>query len=396
MSESSTLPASSTSPALSDAAAVDLLRDSALFRGCTPDDLSDLARLGEPQGFAPGEDIITEGDAPRYVYLIQQGEVSVLKVSPVAGHHELVRLGAGAYFGELALLEMGARSATVRARTAVTVMAFPIASIVELSETRPHFARLVNGVSREVAARLRHSNDARIEALDRALEEEKTRAALGRLLVSLIGVYSLYNFLFSTATTVKAVLGHTEFASIPIIAFMTAIQVQFMRRSGYPARAFGLTLENWRRHAAQAVRFTVPLIAGVIAAKVALVSLVPAMHGQPVFDILAAGSRVNPWLVLAYLAFVPLQELIVRGSIQGALERSLLGEHRVRNAILASNAIFAAGHLHVSITLSLIVLVTGLFWGWLYSRQHSLVGVSVSHLLLGLTALEIVGFGVLE
>ena len=44
----------------------------------------------------------------------------------------------------------------------------------------------------------------------------------------------------------------------------------------------------------------------------------------------------------------------------------------------------------------MVVFVTGLFWGWLYSRQHSLVGVSVSHLLLGLTALEIVGFGVLE
>lgn len=98
-----------------------------------------------------------------------------------------------------------------------------------------------------MAARLRHSNDARIEALDRALAEERTRAVLGRLLVSLIGVYSLYNLLFSTATTVKAVLGHTEFASIPIIAFMTAIQVQFMRRSGYPARAFGLTLDSARR-----------------------------------------------------------------------------------------------------------------------------------------------------
>jgi len=134
----------------------------------------------------------------------------------------------------------------------------------------------------------------------------------------------------------------------------------------------------------------------VVAAKAALVAWVPAMHGVPVFQILAAGSRVNPWLVLGYLAFVPLQELIVRGSIQGALERSLLGEHRVRNAILASNAIFAAGHLHVSITLAVVVFVSGLFWGWLYSRQHSLVGVSVSHLLLGLTALEIVGFGVLE
>src|SRR5262249_5581885 len=153
----------------------------------------------------------------------------------------------------------------------------------------------------------------------------------------------------------------------------------------YPVDAFGITLKDARRHAVEAVVFTLPLLAAVVALKVVLVELLPSMHGEPIFDVLAPGARINPWLVLAYLAFVPLQELVVRGSIQGALEHFLLGENRVRWAILASNAIFATGHLHVSVTLAVAVFVTGMFWGWLYSRQHSLVGVSVSHLLLGLT-----------
>jgi CRP-like cAMP-binding protein len=163
----------------------------------------------------------------------------------------------------MALVDTGTRSASVRAVTPVTVLAFPIAALLEFAEARPHFARMLHAVSREIVARFRQANTTLVEALDRALEEERRRAALGRLLVSLIGVsligvYSLYNLLFSTATTVKAVLGHTEFASIPIIAFMTAIQVQFMRRSGYPASSFGLTLKDARRHAAQAVLLTLP------------------------------------------------------------------------------------------------------------------------------------------
>jgi hypothetical protein len=32
----------------------------------------------------------------------------------------------------------------------------------------------------------------------------------------------------------------------------------------------------------------------------------------------------------------------------------------------------------------LLVFVPGLFWGWLYLRHQTLVGVSVSHLLIGL------------
>ena len=38
----------------------------------------------------------------------------------------------------------------------------------------------------------------------------------------------------------------------------------------------------------------------------------------------------------------------------------------------------------------------GLFWGWLYARQRALAGVSVSHIVLGFWAFEVVDLGVLE
>jgi membrane protease YdiL (CAAX protease family) len=52
--------------------------------------------------------------------------------------------------------------------------------------------------------------------------------------------------------------------------------------------------------------------------------------------------------------------------------------------------------LYVSPGLALTAFVAGLFWGWLYARQRSLVGVSISHVLLGFWAFEVVDLGVLE
>jgi membrane protease YdiL (CAAX protease family) len=119
------------------------------------------------------------------------------------------------------------------------------------------------------------------------------------------------------------------------------------------------------------------------------------MHGQPIFQMFSDAGTFNPWLALAYVIFVPFQELIYRGGVQGALEHFLTGRSRSWMAIVGSNVIFSAGHLYISVGLSVTAFVAGLFWGWLYSRQRGLAGVSVSHVLLGFFAFEIVGMGVL-
>jgi len=43
--------------------------------------------------------------------------------------------------------------------------------------------------------------------------------------------------------------------------------------------------------------------------------------------------------------------------------------------------------LQISGILGVIVFLPGLFWGWLYSRHNSLLGVSISHLLIGWSGL---------
>ena len=172
--------------------------------------------------------------------------------------------------------------------------------------------------------------------------------------------------------------------------------------SGYPPRFFGLTLKHAPRQVLQACALTLPWMALVVALKWWMVGHVAAMQGQPLIQMFApatAGapaSTFNPWLTLAYVVFVPFQELIYRGGLQGALEHFLTGRWRRWMAIFGSNIIFSAAHLYISPGLSVTAFIAGLFWGWLYSWQRGLAGVSVSHIVLGFWAFEVVDLGVLE
>jgi NADH dehydrogenase len=73
--------------------------------------------------YQPGDVIIKQGEPPSNFYVIEKGEVEVVRAQPGDGAGEVtVVLGSGSFFGEKALLNDEPRLATVRARTAVEVL----------------------------------------------------------------------------------------------------------------------------------------------------------------------------------------------------------------------------------------------------------------------------------
>jgi CRP-like cAMP-binding protein len=71
-----------------------------------------IARLLKERRFAKGETVIMEGSGGAAFFLIDSGEATVTR----QGLH-LATLGPGDYFGEIALIDGGPRSATVSAAT---------------------------------------------------------------------------------------------------------------------------------------------------------------------------------------------------------------------------------------------------------------------------------------
>ncbi len=379
-----------------------LLRRCPIFSRCGEADLASLAAHGRWEDFADGQDLVREGEAPHDLLVLASGRARVLKRGDSGELHAINQAGPGDSIGEMALFDRVPRSATVRAEGPVRCLVLPLAALVSGAEARPSLVPVLVDIGALVAERLRTSSAAAAAAADRALAEERTRAVMGRFTLLLMLAYTLYTWVLGTAIEVKQALGRSEFVTVPAIVVCCAIMAVFVRVSGYPARFFGLTTVNARRHAVEGLLFTLPWMAAVLLLKWALVRWVPAMHGAPLLQMFAPpppglpANGFDPWLALAYVVFAPFQELIYRGGVQGPLAHFLSGRWRTPLAIVGANVIFSAAHLYVSPGLAVMAFVAGLFWGWLYARQGGLAGVSLSHVLLGFWAFEVVDLGVLE
>ena len=98
-------------------------------------------------------------------------------------------------------------------------------------------------------------------------------------------------------------------------------------------------------------------------------------------------------VVFFYTLLVPIQELIARCALQSTFFSFLPGNEtfRIWNAIILSNLIFSSVHSHLSLMFASLTFVPGLFWGWLFYKQASLVSVSASHILIGVWGIFILG-----
>jgi CRP-like cAMP-binding protein len=98
--------------------ATQVLKQVGLFQGLSRNELREIAEGAREELFSPNQDIVKEGQAGGPFFCITEGRADVL----VDGK-KVSDLGPGSYFGEMSLLEGGARSATIRATTHVKTLA---------------------------------------------------------------------------------------------------------------------------------------------------------------------------------------------------------------------------------------------------------------------------------
>jgi CRP-like cAMP-binding protein len=94
------------------AASEDLIRQVPLFADLDKRELQGLASTMKERNFDPGDTVATEGSTGIGFFIIDEGEATV------SVHGEDVNtLKHGDYFGEVALIDDGARTATITAKT---------------------------------------------------------------------------------------------------------------------------------------------------------------------------------------------------------------------------------------------------------------------------------------
>ena len=94
-----------------------------------------LAETGKRRTYAPDEEIVREGSTGTALYIILSGTARVVR-----GAEGIGEVGAGDFFGELALIEEHPRSASVIASTETECLLFPAWEFTALLEEHPEIA----------------------------------------------------------------------------------------------------------------------------------------------------------------------------------------------------------------------------------------------------------------
>jgi CRP/FNR family transcriptional regulator len=88
-----------------------------IFKGLTREELDRVVGIMGMREFKRNEVIFLEGDAGDCFYLVLTGEVRIFKLSPDGREKTLALIGEGDFFGEMALIDSKARSASAGALT---------------------------------------------------------------------------------------------------------------------------------------------------------------------------------------------------------------------------------------------------------------------------------------
>jgi CRP-like cAMP-binding protein len=144
---------------------VELLRRVPMFAAMDVSRLKLLSFASERVSFMSGEAFIRQGEEGETAYLIISGEADVLAEG--GGREiQLGSVGQHQVVGDIALLHSGKRTATVRARTAMTCLLLTRDVFFHLVRESPDFAL---AVMRDLARRLERSS-----ATMRSVMSEKT------------------------------------------------------------------------------------------------------------------------------------------------------------------------------------------------------------------------------
>jgi CRP/FNR family transcriptional regulator, cyclic AMP receptor protein len=142
-----------------------LLAKFSVFAELSDEELHTLIEQSSTESYPAGERIINAGDPGYCMYVILRGNVRV-SVKRRNGEIELAKLSAGDFFGEVALVDEGPRSADVTATEACELLCITRTTLGVLAGLQPAAAiHLLAAIGRSLVARLRRGNKKYIDLL---------------------------------------------------------------------------------------------------------------------------------------------------------------------------------------------------------------------------------------
>jgi CRP/FNR family cyclic AMP-dependent transcriptional regulator len=158
-----------------------LLSQVPIFGGLADHDLDWIIAAATVGEVPAGVQVVSEGEAAASVFVVCEGELEVCKRGAHGADVRLAVLHAGDCVGEMSLIDIQPRSATVRTLTPAVLFRLGHGEIGKLYRLHPEvYTMLVLNIAREISRRLRVADQALAELgvpVHGMWQSERTRTA---------------------------------------------------------------------------------------------------------------------------------------------------------------------------------------------------------------------------
>lgn len=135
------------------------LIETPFFGGLSDVSLDLLIAMLVERRFEAGTTVVTEGETGRSMYIVRSGNLVVRKLGASGGVVEITRLGPGDFFGEMTLIAVQNRSATLAAQSAIVLYELTARNLYTYYKADIHaYVMVLQNINRELCRRLRRAD----------------------------------------------------------------------------------------------------------------------------------------------------------------------------------------------------------------------------------------------
>jgi CRP/FNR family transcriptional regulator/CRP/FNR family cyclic AMP-dependent transcriptional regulator len=136
---------------------VELLKGVDMFEGLTEQELRRVGAICREAKYAKGQIVTSQGEEGDEMFIVRDGLVEVTVGEAGEGPRTVVNLGTGQVVGEMALVDRGPRSATVRCVTDATLNVIERDAFENLCQSSAQIGMVVyRNLAADLSFKLRH------------------------------------------------------------------------------------------------------------------------------------------------------------------------------------------------------------------------------------------------
>lgn len=358
-----------------------------LFLGLSDDQLKLVEPHISEMKYAPQEVIMAEGDSGSFLFLIDEGTVTVNKDELV-----LTTRVAGDLVGLMSLIDLGPRSATVvagpKGAKGFVMSKEGLEGIMDSEKDSIVSTMLLNYIKYQQNA-IRNTNSLSLHEARSRQEQEKKREKSAKFLVQMVMGFAAVAAMIGLLTQFFSIQGNPYLKFAPLILFW-AWSYFYMTQSNISQDDFGLDSAKLKVAFLPVVKATFVFVILIFLLKLISIKLFPEQFGVQLIDLDRLRSMSQStiiWLVLFLSVQAYIEELLARGCIQNGLHRFLIGQKSKWTGIFAASLIFSLTYLFFDVRLAIFSFISGLFLGYLFYKWRSTIANSIAHIMLAAVAI---------